>query len=131
MSTRSSIAVQQGNIVKTVYCHFDGYPDHVGRMLLNHYNNQEGADSIVNLGDLSSLSQSVEKPEGHSYATPVEGYSIFYGRDRGEKNVAALVVPDYATALKRNRQEYNYFWDGTQWTVDGKPLTMELIETDE
>lgn len=128
MSTRSSIATKCNNgKVKIVYCHFDGYLEHVGNMLLNHYNTQEQAEAIVDLGDISCLYESIEKPDGHSFDNKVDGYSVFYGRDRGETGVTALECDTYEIALKKNSQEFNYYWDGDKWLVDGKELTQELI----
>lgn len=130
MSTRSSIAVQQDGKVKSVYCHFDGYPSHNGKMLLENYNSQEKADAIVALGDMSCLYESIECPEGHSYKNNKEGYSVFYKRDRGESDVDALDCATYEEALEKNHQDYNYFWDGKEWLVDGEKLTKKLIEND-
>jgi hypothetical protein len=55
MATRSHISVKVGNIYKTVYCHFDGYPSYNGRILLSNYNSQELAEKLINGGDMSSL----------------------------------------------------------------------------
>lgn len=42
MATHSSITVKTSNgKFKTVYCHFDGYPEGVGKTLALHYNSQE------------------------------------------------------------------------------------------
>lgn len=38
MSTRSTIAIENENgTIKKVYCHFDGYISHVGKVLANQY----------------------------------------------------------------------------------------------
>jgi hypothetical protein len=38
MSTRSTIAIENENgTIKKVYCHYDGYIKHTGRILLNQY----------------------------------------------------------------------------------------------
>ena len=38
MSTRSYICMEVGdNRYKTIYCHFDGYLDYNGKMLLEYY----------------------------------------------------------------------------------------------
>ena len=130
MATRSSITVKKDGKFKTVYCHFDGYPSGVGEKLLHHYNDQEKADSIVALGDLSCLYESVECPEGHSYNSKIRGYSVFYGRDRGEDGTEAKEFDTYQKCFDWNSQEYNYLWDGEKWLVDGEALTPELIDAD-
>ena len=129
MSTRSSISVKQlDGSIKTVYCHFDGYHSHVGKMLLEHYNSQEQANAIINLGDLSSLSESVECPPNHSYNNQIERYSVFYGRDRGEKDINAREYSSFEDAMLRDSQEFDYYWDGSQWLVDEEVLTKEMTE---
>jgi hypothetical protein len=37
MGTRSRIGVMHGDNVKSVYCHWDGYLEHNGEILLKHY----------------------------------------------------------------------------------------------
>jgi hypothetical protein len=54
-------------------------------ILLEKYNDQRAAESTVTLGNLSTLGFSMDKPEGHSWANPVPGYSVAYVRDRGER----------------------------------------------
>ena len=131
MGTRSSIAVKMSdNKVKTIYCHWDGYPSHNGKMLKGFYNSQEMAESLVNLGDMSILDESIEKPDGHTFDKRVEGYSTFYGRDRGETGVDAKEFDTYDKALKFNNHNYNYYWDGEKWLVDGEVLTDEIINND-
>ena len=77
MSTNASISVVINDKVHTIYNHWDGYPKGVGNVLNEHYNTEERAKELISLGDVSSLTESVEKPEGHSFNTPSNGYSIF------------------------------------------------------
>jgi hypothetical protein len=115
MSTRSRIAVKiSDNEIKSVYCHWDGYPSNNGRLLLNYHNNKAAALQIIILGDLSSLCESLEKPDGHSYDTPKEGFTIAYGRDRGETNTEAInheSVSDLIKAANDSNGEYIYLFD--------------------
>ncbi len=86
MSTRSDIIVEHNDGTwKRVYCHFDGYPDGVGATLFEHYSSQERAESVVAPGDMSSLYEHNDKPEGHSFDNPVKGYTVYYSRDRGQE----------------------------------------------
>ena len=87
MATRSTIAVQHADgTVSQIYAHWDGYLSHNGRILFEAYNTQERAEALVALGDISSLDRSIEQPAGHSFNKPVEGCTVFYGRDRGEED---------------------------------------------
>jgi hypothetical protein len=71
MSTRARIAIEnQDETVDSIYCHFDGYIDSVGKTLFNHYD-QEKLEKLLELGDISSLGESTID-------------TVAYCRDRGE-----------------------------------------------
>ena len=128
MSTRSSITAQcSDGKFRSIYCHFDGYKEGgVGEMLFKNYTDQEKIEQLLALGDLSSLGESIDCPEGHSYDTPVEGHSVFYSRDRGEdfEDVKPLEEDSCAACWHKNDQAYNYFWDGEKWLQDGNILLI-------
>ena len=85
MSTRSDIISLCGDgMWRRVYCHFDGYLEGVGETLLNHYGDQAKVDSLVKLGDLSSLAENCDGAPGHSYSNRVDGQTVAYHRDRRE-----------------------------------------------
>lgn len=88
MSTRCLIGIQnKDESVELVYCHHDGYPEGVGKILLDHYSTDEDARSIIAGGDLSSLAERLGPAEGekHSFDNPTDGVCVYYHRDRGEK----------------------------------------------
>ena len=71
MATRSRIASEnQDGTVDSIYCHFDGYVDSVGKKLFEHYD-QEKLEKLLELGDISSLGESTID-------------TVAYCRDRGE-----------------------------------------------
>lgn len=117
MSTRSRIGIQLENgKVESIYCHFDGYvTGGVGETLVNHYTDIDKIKKMIFLGDMSCLNKSIECPDGHSYETPISGYSIFYGRDRGETGIDSVthdadIWPDYG-------QDYEYLFKDGKWFV--------------
>jgi hypothetical protein len=56
MATRSLIGMNLNNgITKIIYCHWDGYPEHNGQLLMNYYNSPSAVFDLMELGDLSSL----------------------------------------------------------------------------
>ena len=58
MSTNASIAVKaECGSYRQIYLHWDGYPEGAGKTLVEHYNTQELADSLMDLGDISVLGQ--------------------------------------------------------------------------
>jgi len=100
MSTRSNSIVQRkdGKFAR-IYVHFDGYLQGVGRILREHFQNPAKVEKLVALGDLSSLAPKITKPKGHSFSTPKKGYTVAYGRDRGETKAEAKVFDTLAAAL--------------------------------
>lgn len=56
MSTRCGIALENDNGSYTfAYCHNDGYPSWVGRILLDRYTDRGSVEKLVALGAMSSL----------------------------------------------------------------------------
>ena len=56
MSTRATIACkQEDGRYEAIYLHFDGYQDHAGRVLKEHYTSIESARTLVAGGDIRSL----------------------------------------------------------------------------
>jgi len=60
MGTRSRVAIMHGDVCKSVYCHFDGYLDYTGRILLNHYDST-AANMLVARGDNSGIKETVDE----------------------------------------------------------------------
>ena len=59
MGTRSRVAVMHGDVCKSVYCHYDGYLDYAGRILLEHYDSTK-ANMLVARGDNSGVKETLE-----------------------------------------------------------------------
>lgn len=119
MGTRGRIGVMHGNVCKSIYCHWDSYLDHNGRILLNHYDSAK-ANHLVALGDISSLDINVEIPEGveHSYDKAAKGVTVFYGRDRGQEGVGFvtdLSFQSFMTTVKDSGAEYYYVMKEGEW----------------
>jgi hypothetical protein len=135
MGTRSRIGVMHGDVLKSVYCQWDGYLDHNGRILLNHYDSAK-ANHLVALGDLSSLDINVEIPEGveHTFDNPAKGITSFYGRDRGESGNEFAVDHDFESFMKRvddSSAEYYYIMKDGEWFVGDNhgstPMSGRLV----
>lgn len=119
MATRSRIAIEKANgKVESIYCHWDGYPEHNGEILDNHYTDEKKVQALIDLGDISSLMPNVEAPEGHSFDYPVDGVVVAYGRDRGETGIEKKThssVPDF---FNGDIEEYGYlFTQEGEWLV--------------
>lgn len=68
MSTSSNIAIlKKDGTVTEVYCHWDGYPEYNGHMLLKYYNTPEKAKELIALGDLSGIGEVILHPAVEKY----------------------------------------------------------------
>lgn len=119
MSTNSTIAVKLADgSVNQVYCHWDGYLEHNGVILQKHYNSQELAEALVNLGDISFLCKNINPDGEHTFDNPKEGVTIFYGRDRGESGVNARKFwNEEMFRLSGEKEEYDYLFADGEWLV--------------
>lgn len=134
MSAHSYIGViEEDGTLKYVYCHSDGYPSYLGRMLLTYYNTPELATGLVNLGDLSMVRSMLrerlvpDKGKYHTFKKPVRegpksGITTAYHRDRKERlhiNKTVIGGPDISTNAKKaflditksNYIPYAYLYD--------------------
>ena len=98
MGTRSMIAIENPNslAVKSIYCHWDGYLEHNGAILNEHYTASPKVNNLIALGDLSSLRQEIGEKHAFSqfdltdpaeikaHEKLTETQCTFYTRDRGE-----------------------------------------------
>ena len=105
MGTRSNIAyLKEDERVVVMYCHYDGYLDHNGRILLNHYNNEEEAQELVDNGYASSLSSTLEEiNDGRVNTDKPETYKSL--GNYISWNVDPLFI------------EFIYLWRDGQWWV--------------
>jgi hypothetical protein len=62
MATRSTISVEHlDGTVTTMYCHYDGYLEHTGKILQKHYRDRETVERLVQYG--GALVEVPENPE--------------------------------------------------------------------
>jgi len=149
MGTRSTIALEFADgTVQQVYCHWDGYLEHNGKILAEHYSDPFKLRDLIDLGDLSSLKPEIGEKHAFSsfelraeevagYELLTENWTTFYGRDRGETGVGAKKFKDiedyYANVYG---EEYDYIlsmnWEGkAQWYVrfnatEGNWIPLEM-----
>jgi len=120
MGTRSAIGYKtpEGK-VRAKYSHYDGYVAGVGHTLVNSYQEARKIAQMVELGDQSFLAEEIfPKGKTHSFNTPEEGVTVFYGRDRGEENVEAQefdTVGDFVDYYESAGCEYFYLYANGEW----------------
>lgn len=118
MATRSTIAIlETTGVVKQIYTHWDSYFDHNGRILKTYYKTPELVKELISNGDLSILAPNINPTGEHSFDKPQEGVCVYYGRDRGEKNVRYRQFSDF-DMFKSDYQseEYDYVYVESQET---------------
>ena len=148
MATRSTIALEFADgTVEQVYCHWDGYLAHNGKILQEYYSNPFILRDLIDMGDISSLGRIIGTKHPFSpfvsdtdefkalpqdeqtrikeqikkaYDTAQEaGYTTFYGRDREETGVGSKKFKNFAD-YKENHQYEEYEYILRQ--VDGKAV---------
>ena len=107
MGTRSTIALEFADkSVEQVYCHWDGYLEHNGKILAKHYMDPFKVKELVALGGFSSLDKTVEE-------TAVTAYT-----QRGE-DIRIEKFVDFQDYLAHHQyEEYDYILR----QVDGKAV---------
>lgn len=153
MATRSTIAIELADgTIKKVYCHWDGYLSHNGKILLEHYNDADKLLKLINKGSISSLGPEIgrkhpfstyelnndapdyaKKLKAHA-AAEEKGWTKFYARDRGEKLVVNT-YKDLGEYCASEMEEYNYLFSKTgHWIVsfdeEGPWSLCKAIEAD-
>ena len=110
MATRARIGIQlDDNSVLSVYHHWDGYPQWLGRILKTHYNTREQVAELIDGGDMSSCwSDSIwgdKLPEGK--------YAPEYYSARGE-NCPPRYDKDMEEFFSMG-EEYSYIFRNGNW----------------
>lgn len=68
MATRSTIALEFADgTVQQIYCHWDGYLEHNGKILFNHYVDPYKTRDLIDMGDISSLCNTTEETKQGAY----------------------------------------------------------------
>jgi len=116
MATRARIGVQLADdSILSVYHHYDGYPEWLGKQLEEHYNSYELASELIDGGDMSVCWTNERwdaQPNefGGTTRSEVEEYGPNYYSYRGEKCEPRLDETLGAYANKQHGEEYHYFW---------------------
>jgi hypothetical protein len=124
MGTRSTIAIEFADqSVSQIYCHWDGYLENNGEILRTEYMNPFKVRELIDLGDFSSLRETVEE-------TALTCYTQTHGE---EKNVRRYKDTDeYFDCCQQ--EEYDYImrqvdgqavWFVRCYATDGVWATMD------
>lgn len=135
MATRSNIGVlQDDGTIKAIYCHWDGDPEHVGATLANHYDSHEKASELIALGDISSLSTTLE----------LTAEAVYKGEDKqGTQARTFKNADEWREYASEQWAEYLYLYQPTPYGSRGyewaymevnkywKPIAKSLLKTGE
>jgi hypothetical protein len=119
MATRSTIALEFADgTVQQVYCHWDGYLEHNGKILKQHYSDPFKLRDLIDLGSISSLQAEIGEKHAFShfdadiskedYYAQFGKMTTFYARERGEEVVLNKFkdIQDYRDNVYG--EEYDY-----------------------
>ncbi len=103
MGTRSRVGVMHGTVCKSVYCHYDGYLEHTGQILLKHYDSA-AANQLVARGDNSGVQPTISEMNFYS--------------ERGETDVewqVAQTFEEFLDQVEKCFAEYYYVMRDGVW----------------
>lgn len=134
MSTRSLIGLKENGKFRYIYCHFDGYPEGVGKTLKAYYQDIHKIKQLLKLGDLSILGKDIgEKQDFNDKSTKNDDWCLAYGRDRQEaqKDVKAKFTRKHPLILFKNNSwiAYIYVFENGSWSYyHSSDLKRELLK---
>lgn len=126
MGTRSRIGYElPDHTVVSVYCHYDGYVEHNGRVLVEHYTDRDAVKELIDGGSMSSLrtthlwvtaavrdqeGQIVRDMDGNWVYSPTRDPQPLYHTERGEElNVEHTSFDEFVSG--NSGEEYAYLFD--------------------
>jgi hypothetical protein len=123
MATRSLIGINLNNgITKVIYCHWDGYPEHNGQLLVNNYTSPSAVFDLLELGDLSTLGESLTSSTAY-HRDRKEPWGMVEPRDVNQSELAG-VGADYGV-------DYVYTYNNEfEWECHRLNVSGELVPVD-
>jgi hypothetical protein len=111
MATRSRIGIELKNgSVLSVYHHWDGYPEWLGRILRTHYNTRQKSAELID-GDMSSC----WTEDRWNSETKAQEYGPQYYSQRDEDCPPRLDADLCEYLLPANGEEYHYVFRNGEW----------------
>ncbi len=128
MGTRSRIGYElPDHSVVSVYCHWDGYVEHNGKILVEHYQNRDDVMELIDGGSMSTLRtrgtwdhSSPLRDENGEYICDAAGYLMYesdrdpqplYHSERGDGEDPTHTTFDEFVSGKLGGEEYAYMFD--------------------
>jgi len=136
--TRSQVGkIDKNGKITSTYVHYDGYPEYMLPVVKKY--DAKGVDQLLDLGKagISVLDKEIGKKQ--DFNNPKRGWTLFYGRDRGENNnmISTGNAGNIKAYLKdmanKSSAEYVYLYDerdGNWYYADAYgDTTLTLVES--
>jgi len=120
MATRSRIGIElkDGSIL-SVYHHWDGYPEWLGKTLKEQYNSREKASELIDGGDMSCCWTNERWGDVNEYGGQMKEETAEYGpqyySQRGEDCPPRLDADLCEYLLPDNSEEFAYVFRNGEW----------------
>ena len=123
MGTRARIGIQlNGNSILSAYHHWDGYPEWLGKVLVEHYNTKEKVAALIDGGDMSVCWTDEGWNSDGITVRNKEEFGPQYYSERGEDCPPRFDEDMFDFVYeKENNEEYAYVW-----TVNNKWVCMQM-----
>jgi len=110
MATRYRVGIlQEDGAIKSVYGHWDGYPESAGKILTKKFNTKEKVEELIAGGDISCLETDTDWKGNRR-----EGTFTLYYKDRGDLDCGSLTSEDDFNYFQLTRNcdgEFAYLFD--------------------
>jgi hypothetical protein len=132
-----------GKVCTSIYVHWDGYLEHNGKLLAEHYTDPAKVQELIALGDLSSLGREIGQKHPFdnfnlvgddlalSQRAQTEDWTTAYNRDRGETGTEAIKAYTFAEFLHQVNNcgaEYYYIFENGSWYAGSVYSSSGLVK---
>ena len=127
MATNCFIGIKNKNgIIRGIKCTHDGYPEYAGTILTYKYLTKNKIESLIELGDISSLGEHVSPRNGnspHTASNPQARTVVSYSRDSMEdcyitERITMRDIANMQVGWVYIWEEENSFW--RTYMLDGR-----------
>jgi len=131
MATTSTIAVVLHNesVIQT-YCHYDGYPSHTGKILVENYNSVERAEQLIRKGSIVHLDKYIEPLTTlHNYESRERDVCLFHSPRDSEKDIDVREFSSLVAYLRDTEyKNFDYIFTENKWFVRGDEQDFIPVE---
>ena len=131
MATRAAIIMEvegKDHSYEGVYLHYDGYPEHAGQILTEHYNTLAKVEELISHGGISVLGEVIGEKIDCSIPVP-DNQCTFYHRDRGEEiNIKKMEwLHEIDQFTDNSSAEFTYLFTDGEWLIHIPATYIKLI----